>query len=109
MPGGFVEEGETVELAAVREVREETGLRVELVRLVGVYSGPERDPRGDIASVVYLARPVGGKLTAANDADDVLEVGRIDPRSVKLAFDHREVIDDAAMGEGADTPRPAAP
>src|SRR3712207_2565864 len=68
LPGGFVEVGETLESAAVREAEEETGLKVEIVRLVGVYSDPDRDPRGHNVSCAYLARPMEGELSAASDA-----------------------------------------
>ena len=97
LPGGFVEVGESVERAAVREVEEETGLAVELVRLVGVYSRPDRDPRGHNVSVAYLARRVSGELAAGTDAS---EVEALDPRSVSVAFDHAEIIRDA-LGGGA--------
>ena len=92
LPGGFVEVGETVEAAAVREVAEETGLAVELARLVGVYSEPNRDPRGHNVSVAFIARVLSGELAAASDAS---EVAVLDPGSVDLAFDHRRIIDDA--------------
>ncbi|MEW6637190.1 MAG: NUDIX hydrolase [Actinomycetota bacterium] len=92
LPGGFVEVGETVEQAAVREAAEETGMAVEIARLVGVYSDPERDPRGHNVSVAFLARPVGGDLSAASDA---AEVAVLDYRDVELAFDHRKILDDA--------------
>ncbi len=92
LPGGFVEVGETVHEAAVREVAEETGLAVEVSRLVGVYSQPDRDPRGHNVSVAFLARVLGGQMQAASDA---AEVEVLDPDTVELAFDHRRIISDA--------------
>ena len=92
LPGGFVEVGETVREAAVREAAEETGLAVEVSRLVGVYSDPDRDPRGHNVSVVFLVRVLSGQMKAASDA---AEVDVLDPAGVELAFDHRRIIDDA--------------
>jgi len=94
LPGGFVEVGETVEEAAAREAEEETGLRVEILRLVGVYSAPNRDPRGHNVSCAFLARPTpeSGGLSAATDAT---EAGFLDPSTVELAFDHGRIVADA--------------
>ena len=92
LPGGFVEVGETLDTAAAREAEEETGLKVEIVRLVGVYSDPDRDPRGHNVSVAYLARAQDGEPSAASDA---AEASFMEPSTVELAFDHEKIIADA--------------
>jgi 8-oxo-dGTP diphosphatase len=93
IPGGFVEIGETVEEAAVREAKEETGLDVTLIKLLGVYSDPKRDPRGHTVSIVYLAKGEG-RLEAATDAKDV---ALFPPSKLpeNLAFDHNKILQDA--------------
>ena len=100
LPGGFVEVGETLEEAAVREAGEETGLTVDIVRLVGVYSDPDRDPRGHNVSCAYLARVREGEPEAASDA---AEASFLDPSTVELAFDHEKIVADALSGDAPPT------
>ena len=59
LPGGFVDVGERVEDALIREMQEETNLEVEIRKLLGVYSDPKRDPRFHTASVVFIAKAQG--------------------------------------------------
>jgi len=92
LPGGFVDEGEFVADAAVREAKEETGLDVELVELFHVYSDPSRDPRHHTASVVFLAR-ASGKPIGGDDAASCI-VASPDELPAPLVFDHATIIAD---------------
>jgi 8-oxo-dGTP diphosphatase len=91
LPGGFVDVGERLERAAVREALEETSLDVNLVGLLGCYSDPERDERGHTVSAVYVATAFG----AARARDDAKELAFYDARQCpQLAFDHAQIIAD---------------
>lgn len=93
LPGGFIDYGESAEQAAVREALEETGLRVQLTGLLGVYSDPGRDPRFHTLSVAYAAR-VEDKA-CPNAGDDASEARFFPVHALPdLAFDHRKIIAD---------------
>lgn len=92
LPGGFVEYGESLEQAAIREAREETSLSVELIRQLHTYSDPTRDPRFHTISTVFLAR-ASGWPEAADDAQEILVI-EPDKIKVPLVFDHERIIHD---------------
>ena len=95
LPGGFVDYGESLESAALREAREETGLDVELVRQFHTYSEPERDPRQHTISTVYIAR-ASGSPRGGDDAADA-QIFSPDHLPDPIVFDHRKMLDDYFM------------
>lgn len=108
LPGGFVEEGERVEEAAVREALEETGLQVRLTDLLYVYSDPRRDPRHHTLAVVFVGR-AEGVPTGGDDAADA-RVFPLDALPSPLAFDHARILADYARFRATgERPSPALP
>jgi 8-oxo-dGTP diphosphatase len=99
LPGGFVDIGETVEAACIRETKEETNINIKIIKMIGVYSNPARDPRGHTVSVAYLCEPLTNyeKPKAQDDAValEVMPISKIP--YLKLAFDHMDIIKDSGL------------
>lgn len=94
LPGGIMENNEKIEQTALRELREETGATGKIVSLVGVYSGPKRDPRGSTLTVVYLIKII--KESKEHDRETTeMRFFPFDNLPHKLAFDHKQMINDA--------------
>ena len=94
IPGGFVNEGETIESRAIIEAKEETSLDVELKDILGVYSIPERDPRGHLMTTVFIAKPISGKVKGGDDAASASWF-KVDKKVLnELSFDHKKIISD---------------
>jgi len=96
LPGGFVDYGESLEAAAVREAKEETGLEVELVRQFHTYSDPKRDPRHHTITTVFIAK-AKGKAVAGDDAQEI-GIFRKDNLPEQIVFDHRDIINEYFTG-----------
>lgn len=92
LPGGFVDYGESLESAALREAKEETSLDVELIGQLGAYSDPSRDPRQHNISFVFIAKGKGTPMAG----DDAKEVGIFSKDNIpeNLAFDHGKILQD---------------
>ena len=93
LPGGFIDEGESAEHAAIREAFEETNLKVKLTGLLGVYSDPSRDPRRHTISTVYIAQPLNPEQLRAGD--DAAKVAFYSMEALPaLVFDHAKILAD---------------
>jgi 8-oxo-dGTP diphosphatase len=97
LPGGFVDHGEDLESAAMRELSEETGLKVQAPKQVGAFGDPDRDPRGHVISIAYFTEvdKESSYLKAGSDAGEY----RWFPLEVlpKLAFDHIDIIEESII------------
>jgi len=94
IPGGFVNEGELIEDRAITEAKEETSLDVELKEILGVYSIPDRDPRGHLMTTVFIARPMSGRVKGGDDAADACWFKLTDKILNELSFDHKKILTD---------------
>jgi len=99
LPGGFVDYGERLETAAVREAREETSLEIDNLRLLGCYSDPERDDRMHTISTVFIADGFG-RLQAADDAVNAT-IFPLESLPEPLCFDHAAILADYAATKAA--------
>jgi ADP-ribose pyrophosphatase YjhB (NUDIX family) len=97
IPGGFVDYGETLEEAAIREMKEETSLDINLVRQFHTYSDPDRDPRHHTVSTIFIATARG----IPKAADDAIDIGIFtkDTLPEDIAFDHRQILEDYFNGK----------
>ncbi len=93
LPGGFVEYGESLETAVIREALEETYLRVENLQQFRAYSQPDRDPRQHNISMVFYGKGYG-EPRAGSDAGDIILIGLDDVEKYDLAFDHKLILND---------------
>jgi 8-oxo-dGTP diphosphatase len=94
LPGGFVNQGEKVETAALREVSEETSLEIEPVDILGVYSDPKRDPRRHILTVVFIGIILKGVPNPKDDSSEIQWIQLDDIQKKDLAFDHKQILSD---------------
>ncbi|KPJ99846.1 MAG: NUDIX hydrolase [Nitrospira bacterium SG8_35_4] len=92
IPGGFVDYGESLEEAVVREMKEETCLDITLVRQFHTYSAPGRDPRHHTVSTIFIATATG----SPEAADDAADIGIFTQETLpeEIAFDHRQILED---------------
>jgi 8-oxo-dGTP diphosphatase len=96
LPGGHIDYGETVEHAAMRELKEECSISASLVTILGVYSDPNRDPRGQRISTAFIANYKEGEIKAGDDAGSAewIDLDKLLGSGEEFAFDHRKILND---------------
>ena len=92
-PGGFVNIDESAEAAAIRELKEETGLEVSKIEQLKAYSNPDRDPRERVITIAFIAESRNKDVKGGDDAKEArwFEIANLPP----LAFDHEQILKDA--------------
>lgn len=94
LPGGFVNEADSVESAAMREAFEEISLDIEPIDILGVYSDPKRDPRKHVLTVVFVGTILKGMPNPRDDSSEIEWVRLDDIQKKNLAFDHKQILSD---------------
>ncbi len=94
LPGGRLEPDETIEQCAIREAKEETSLDIKLLKLIGVYSDPNRDPR-KVVAVAFIAKALNTDAKPSTDAEEVKWVPIEEALKMELAADHNKILNDA--------------
>ena len=94
LPGGFVNEGEKVEDAVRREAEEELLVKVEPIDILGVYSDPNRDPRGHIMSITFIVKIITGELKAGDGVAELKWIEINNLGNIKIGFDHLKILSD---------------
>ena len=104
LPGGFIDKGETPEHACIREAKEETNLDIKIIRKVGIFSGPDRDPRGLVVTVAFLCEPLkrSKEPKAQDDAAGLEIVPFSEIPSLEFAFDHKDILKRAGIIKNLD-------
>jgi len=99
LPGGFIEKGEKPIAALVREVKEETNLKVEIKSKIGIYTEKGRDSRGNIHSIAYKCAIIGdiSELRSGDDSKEVEIIPKEKLKDIDLAFDHKKILEDAKL------------
>lgn len=96
LPGGYIDEGEQAEMAAIREMKEETNLDVRLLGLLGVYSRPDRDPRQHNMSVVFVGEVLDPNMLKAGDDAEQAAFYKLEALPEPIVFDHKQILIDFA-------------
>ncbi|TXT67606.1 MAG: ADP-ribose pyrophosphatase (modular protein) [Promethearchaeota archaeon] len=101
LPGGFINKGETPKEAIIREIKEETNMEIKIIKKIGVFDEPGRDPRGEVHSTAFLCEITGDPSKARGDTDskEALYLPIKELHKTKLAFDHRKILQEAGLIE----------